>query len=327
MNKDEIIQISRHWLSCEQEGFDLTSNQEFNSWISISTSHKEIFEEEKRFRESIKKLSTTYKENARKKAEAELKREKFISRNIKIILPLAACILLLFSISFFNYKDNTYTNNIYSKNEIIQNILLPDKSKITIDARTDIEITYTSKKREVYLKKGKAVFEVSSNKNRAFYVKSNSILIQVVGTKFEVYKQKDKVNISVLEGIVNIRHGLNKNSRIVARLEKGDILDISNTGNINTLENKPLEEIALWRDEKLIFKQTPLKQVIKEFSKYIEYKVKLELDKKDDYLITGDFKVYEFNKFLKLLPLIYPIKVEKENKKDKNQITLRNDSL
>lgn len=327
MNKDQIIQKARYWLSCEQEGLDLSLDQEFNSWINISTSHKKYFEEEKNFRVSIKNLSNTYKDKTSKNIKEELKRERFISNNIKILLPLAACFLIVFSISFFNYNDDIYTNNIYSKNKILQDILLPDKSKITLDAKTNIEIAYSSNKREVNLKNGKAIFNVSSNKNRPFYVKSNSILVQVVGTRFEVHKQKDKVNISVLEGIVNIRHGLNKSSRILARLEKGDILDISNTGEINKLKHEALDKIAIWRNEKLIFEQTPLKEVIKEFSKYLEYKVELDLNNSDTYPITGEFGVYEFKKFLELLPLVYPIEIDRNsNKKDIKQITLKNNS-
>lgn len=321
MNKDTILEKTRYWLSCEREGLELNSNQAFQSWINISNEHKKIFDEEKNFRDSIKNLPKDYKQKLYKQTKEEIKRERFISKTMKTLVPLAACLLIVFSISFFNTSEDIYTNNIYSKNKIIQNILMPDNSKITLDAKTNIEVIYTENKREVFLKNGKAIFEVSSNKNRPFYVKSDSILVQVVGTKFEVNKLKEKTNISVLEGIVNIRQGENEKSRILAQLLKGDILSISNSGKINTLAKSSIEKIAVWKDEKLIFNQTPLNEVINSFSKYLESSVELKLRSKDNFPITGEFGVYEFDKFLEFLPLVYPIKI---NKNKNNRIILEN---
>ncbi|WP_419676174.1 FecR domain-containing protein [Aliarcobacter butzleri] len=68
---------------------------------------------------------------------------------------------------------------------MIQDILMPDNSKITLDAKTNIKVAYSKNKREVFLEKGKALFEVSPNKQKPFFVKSDDIFVKVVGTKFE----------------------------------------------------------------------------------------------------------------------------------------------
>lgn len=322
MNEDAILEEARQWLSIEQEGFELHSKQEFTTWINTSNLHKKTYEEEKSFRESIKALPKYYKQKTALRVKSQIKRNNILAKAAKILLPLAACFLLVFSFYLFS-EEEIYKNTIYSQNKIIQNILLPDNSKITLDAKSKIEIIYSHNKREVLLKEGRAVFEVSSNKNKSFYVRSNNILVQVVGTKFEVSKEKDKTIISVLEGIVNIRLGSNDKSRILAQLLKGDILDISNNGTINKLDKDSLNLVASWRNEKLIFLQTPLSQVIKKFSKYLNINVELDLDNQDTYPITGEFNVYEFNKFLDYLPLIYPIKIDKNKT---NLIILKNNS-
>jgi transmembrane sensor len=320
LNKDVILEEARYWLSSEQEGMNLTSNQKFLSWISISSEHKKIYDDEKEFRSSIMNLSKQYKQNAVNQVKKELKTEQTYSKKLAILLPLAACILIVCYLTLFSKTEITYTNNIATNNKILKNILLPDKSQITLDAQTSLDIIYTNNTREVLLNKGKAIFNVSSNKQVPFYVKSNGILVQVVGTKFEVIKQSEKVNISVLEGIVNIRKGTVSNSKILARLRKGDILNISKRGIINKLEKKPIEKIALWKNEKLVFQQTPLKQVLNEFQKYLTPKIKLNITSNEKYPITGTFGIYEFEKFLTLIPLIYPIKIER---KDEKMITLK----
>lgn len=312
MNKDFILQKARYWLSCEQEGINIYTNQEFLTWINFSKEHKKIFEEEKSFRNSFNvALSQSSKNELINQVEAELKREKVVSKNIKVIASLAACVLLIFFSSMFFKKEKQYTQTIHSKNKIIHNILLPDDSKLTLDAKTNMELVYSKNKREILLKEGKAIFDVSSNKKRPFYVKSNSILVQVVGTKFEVNKLKDHTKISVLEGMVMIKQDSNDKARHITVLAKGDVLNISKFGKIKSLEKVSLEKIGKWTNEKLIFDNTPLNEVLKVFSKYLQKNVFLNINDPENYPITGEFDVYDFNEFLKLLPIIYPLYIEK----------------
>lgn len=311
---ENILKEARHWLSCFQEGQNIYEDKEFLSWIE-NDENKKIFEEEKRFRQMFSSLPKEYKEKLSNQVKEELKREKFLNK-IKIVTPLAACFLMVAFVYIFYFKDN-FSQNIYSENKIMQDILMPDNSKITLDARTNIKVAYTKDKREVFLEKGKALFEVSSNKQKPFFVKSNDILVKVVGTKFEVNRKEDRVNISVLEGIVDINH----NDLKVTQLKKGDVLEINNDGKIEKLEKISVEKIASWQKGKLIFHQTPLFEVLTEFGKYNNKNIELIVRKNDKFPITGEFDIYEFDKFIKLLPMIYPIKVKQIGD---NKVVFRN---
>jgi len=322
LNKDLILEEARAWLSLEQEGEELETNQKFLSWINVSRENKNIFIEEKKFRQSIQALSSTYKQKKVQEIKDELKKENIYSK-LRFITPLAACFVLIIFAFTFTSKDKKYNKNIYSQSIVMQDIEMPDNSKISLDAKTDIEITYTEDIREVLLKKGRALFEVTANKDIPFYVKSNFTLIKVVGTKFEVKKEENKTKVSVLEGVVIVRHGFHEKSKILARLEKGDTLDISKSGKEKKLGKSLPNKIATWKNEKLIFEQTSLKDVVNEFSKYLDYEIKIDLLKNDNYPISGEFSVYEFDKFLEFLPLIHPIKIQRN---DKNQIILQNNS-
>ncbi|MEV9593759.1 FecR domain-containing protein [Aliarcobacter butzleri] len=302
-DKNIILEKARYWLSCFQEGQNIYSNKEFLSWIN-NEEHEKIFEEEKRFRQMFSNLSKESKKELSTRVKEELRREKFLNK-IKIITPFAACFLIVIFVYVLYFKDN-FSQNIYSENKIIQDILMPDNSKITLDAKTNIKVAYSKNKREVFLEKGKALFEVSSNKQKPFFVKSEDIFVKVVGTKFEVNKKQDSVNISVLEGIVDINH----NDLKVTQLKKGDVLEIKNDGKIEKLGKVSVDKMASWQSGNLIFHQTPLFEVINEFSKYSNKNIELKLVKNDKFPITGEFNINEFDKFVNLLPLIYPIKVE-----------------
>ncbi|MBL3520213.1 FecR domain-containing protein [Arcobacter lanthieri] len=302
-NKDTIVEKARYYLSCEQEGKDIYSNQGFLIWINIKE-NKEVFEEEKLFRQLFINIPKQYSSKLSEQVQQELKRERFLNK-IKKSTAIAACFLVISFVYIFYFKDN-YSQNIYSQNMIMQDITMPDDSKITLDVKSNIEIEYTKNKREVFLKYGKAIFEVSANKGRPFYVQSNDISVKVVGTKFEVNQKKNSVNIAVLDGIVDINY---KDLKI-SELKKGDSLEVFNNGEILSLKNLPVENLASWKEGKLIFEKTPLIEVLNEFQRYIDKRIKLVVSRNDDFLITGEFKIDEFDKFTKLLPMIYPIKVE-----------------
>ncbi|WP_323590211.1 FecR family protein [Aliarcobacter butzleri] len=314
LDKNCILKEAQNWLSCVQEGKNIYLNEEFLSWIK-NEEHKKIFEEEKLFRQMFLNLPKEDKEKLSNQVKEELKKERFLNK-IKIITPFVACFMIVIFVYIFHFKDN-FSQNIYSENKIIQDILMPDNSKITLDAKTNIKVAYSKNKREVFLEKGKALFEVSPNKQKPFFVKSDDIFVKVVGTKFEVNKKQDRVNISVLEGIVDINH----NDLKVTQLKKGDVLEIKNDGKIEKLGKVSVDKMASWENEKLIFHQTPLFEVINEFSKYTNKNIELNLKKIDRYLITGEFNIYEFDKFVKLLPYIYPIKVEQI---EQNRVILKN---
>lgn len=302
-NKETIVEKARYYLSCEQEGKDIYSSESFLNWINVED-NKKIFEEEKAFRQMFSKIHKKDSIKLSQQVQKELKKERFLSK-IKKVSTLAACFLIVGFVYILYFKDD-YSQKIYSQNSIMQNILMPDDSKITLDVKTNIEVAYTKEKREVFLKYGKAIFEVSSNKQRPFYVQSNDILIKVVGTKFEVNQKNDRVNIAVLDGIVDINY---KDFKI-SELKKGDILEVYNNGEIKSLKKLPVEYMASWEKGKLIFDKTPLVDVLNEFQRYIDKKIELVVTKKDDFPITGEFEIDDFDKFTKLLPMIYPIKVQ-----------------
>ncbi|WP_418184709.1 FecR family protein [Aliarcobacter vitoriensis] len=313
-NKNIILEKARYYLSCEQEKKDIYSDEEFLKWISIEE-NKAVFEKEKAFRQMFSKIPKQDKQRLSQQVQKELRQERFLSK-IKKISTLAACILVVGFVYISYFKDN-YSQKIYSQNIIMKDILMPDDSKITLDVKTNIEVEYSKDKREVFLKSGKAIFEVSPNKERPFYVQSNNILVKVMGTKFEVNQKRNSVNISVLDGIVDINH----NDLKVSELKKGDILEISNDGEIAKLEQVGIEKMASWENGKFIFNQTPLIDVLNEFQRYFDKKIEFIVTKNDKFPITGEFDIYDFDKFTKLLPMIYPIKVQYV---DDKKIVLRN---
>jgi transmembrane sensor len=83
---------------------------------------------------------------------------------------------------------------------------LKDGSKVTVGADSKLAVNLdVPGRREVVLNEGQAFFEVAHNPARPFYVIAGDAEIRVVGTKFDVSRTGNDVQVSVLEGRVEVR--------------------------------------------------------------------------------------------------------------------------
>ncbi|MCG3715006.1 DUF4974 domain-containing protein, partial [Aliarcobacter butzleri] len=74
------------------------------------------------------------------------------------------------------------------------------------------------------------------------------------------------------------------------------------------------EKIALWRENKILFDKTTLKEALEEFSKYSDISVLFLSKELENYSITGEFSSTQLDIFIKTISKIYPIKIEKNEK-------------
>lgn len=89
-------------------------------------------------------------------------------------------------------------------------ILLADGTQVWINSGSKLVYpsNFTGTKREVFLE-GEAYFEVSTDKNKPFFVKTDNFQVKVLGTKFGVqaYKNEPDQNTVLLEGKVSLSNG------------------------------------------------------------------------------------------------------------------------
>ncbi len=309
----DIFETARLWLNKEQEGLNLTTCKEFQEWVNKSAKHKEAFEEEKDFRELFKTLPTNTLEEISFENQKEIRKDKYLKKILKTSFSAALFCLIFFASYFtYNYYTPSFEQTYLAVNKVRKDIKLPDSSIISLDKNSKIEVKYLKNKRKIQLKEGKALFSVTSNKSRPFLVKTNNTIVEVLGTKFEVQKQKDKVQISVVEGKVSVKHILtNSNAQILAVLEKADSIEIDKFGKISNLKKVNEKLIASWQKDKLLFKQTKLKEVIEKFSEYLDYKVIIEDKSLKTLPISGEFSINDFDNLMKSLSIIHPIKTYK----------------
>ncbi|MFA6789607.1 MAG: FecR domain-containing protein [Arcobacteraceae bacterium] len=293
------------WLIKEKEGLNVFEEKELKDWLEKSSFHQEAYTSNKQIRESFLKFSDTLKEQLVQGANQGAKKTRLIQYSRKI----AMAAMFLLCIGFGSYHYYEFTTPIYSKsfisiNQVQNNLILPDNSKIVMDVHSNMNIYFYKNSREVNFLEGRAVFYVAKDKEKPFIIKTKNAKIEVVGTAFEVSNIKEKLSVKVKEGVVKVF--LDKKTVL---LKQGEQI-ISNETDIVNLGETELETIASWEKGFLTFNKTSLKDTLDEFSRYMDIQAEYQSEDVQNTAITGKFSINDFDKFLAALPKIYAIKVE-----------------
>lgn len=85
-----------------------------------------------------------------------------------------------------------------------QAVLLPDSSRLSLDADSRVVVRYSAHRRELVLERGRAIFDVAKDPLRPFAVAAGTHTVIATGTSFSVEKLAGQVQVILYEGHVRI---------------------------------------------------------------------------------------------------------------------------
>lgn len=140
-------------------------------------------------------------------------------------------------------------------------IIFQDGSKVYLNAGTQISYPqhFGLSERRVVLN-GEAYFEVTPNARRPFVVEAGDASVKVLGTSFNVkaYEAEQTLDVVLLSGSVEFSFG---DYRYTMLPSQKLVLDKSR-GQVHIYEQENASRAALWRDDVISFRDTPLSEVI-----------------------------------------------------------------
>lgn len=186
---------------------------------------------------------------------------------------------------------------------------LADGSRVQLNTASVVRTSVTNDQREVWLDKGEAFFEVKHD-GRPFVVHAGNRQITVLGTKFSVRRDGDKVIVSVLEGRVRVDEIDGRHEARSATISRGDIALARGDATLVTTRSEERVESALaWRDGMLRFDQTALSDVAAEFNRYNSKPMIITDSEASSLRIGGMFPASKPDAFVRLLRDAYGLKV------------------
>lgn len=203
---------------------------------------------------------------------------------------IAAALLFLLIAGFLlrNYLQQEAEWITHTTGESPHELVLPEGTKILVNKVTTISYpkVFASHERVVKLE-GEAFFDVSKDPKRTFYVLTNDLEVNVIGTRFNVrdFEKNGAGQVSVEEGKVRVLDKKAKQSTVLVAQESAilsdDILIKKKDTNLNALA---------WKRKRLNFSGTALSEVMQVLMN--KYTLTLTLDNPflDECPFTGSFK-------------------------------------
>jgi transmembrane sensor len=195
-------------------------------------------------------------------------------------------------------------------------IVLPDGSVATLDTDSQLRVAYSSSERAVYLVEGQALFEVAKGKPLPFQVYAAGQRITAVGTTFNVRIKGDQVQVSMVEGVVNVRP-------IQAVARAGNPVQELTLRAGESLTTQPQEpavvkpvdtsQVATWRGGLLVFEDEKLSDAVAEINRYTDKPIRLADRSIGEYRVTGVFKTNDPAHFAAAMSEVFPVEVERDS--------------
>jgi transmembrane sensor len=146
-------------------------------------------------------------------------------------------------------------------------IELEDGSVVHLNTQSRVEVQFSKQGRNVHLLAGEALFKVHHDSARPFRVYTSDAVIQAIGTEFNVYRRPEGTIVSVLEGSVQVSQPA-ANASHSTNLGAGQQARVDHAGQIAAAPSREPAALASWRQRRLIFKSTPLLEMVTEFNRY-----------------------------------------------------------
>jgi transmembrane sensor len=226
----------------------------------------------------------------------------------KTLVLACSMFFMLCIIAFFIYKDNTspvtmFNAAVTTGNAIRKNIVLPDGTKVSLNAHSKIIYDKDMNKRSIRAVKliGEAFFDVSHNAKRPFIISTNTISIKVLGTAFNVkaYPRDKETAATLLRGSIELSVNNSTKEKIVLKpLEKFELVNQTSQAKVMTKVEKVLpvhvagkdytEEVA-WIDNRLVFSSETFDNLAPKLEKRFHIKLDIKNQNLKDYHFTGVF--------------------------------------
>jgi transmembrane sensor len=205
-----------------------------------------------------------------------------------------------------------------------RHLTLADGSQLTLNTDTLVAVDLTAQRRDVYLRRGEADFDVVHDASRPFFVHAGDTVIRDVGTQFEVRLHSDQdVDVLVDEGQVEVQGPASAGGAEspaagagsggwVRALSAGERLVVVGPSlSLLPVSPRQIADELAWRQGALVFQGEPLSQAIAEVGRYTRARIVLAGPEVAALHISGRFRTDDVSGFLQALQAALPVRVSR----------------
>lgn len=240
---------------------------------------------------------------------------------------IAATLLIAGMITMFQFYADPVTTQSARFATLVgdqQTVELVDGSRMILNTDSEVSVDLTEARREITLLRGEAHFDVAHDTERPFVVYARGGIVKAVGTAFTVHLKREKVEVTVTEGVVAILSRPEEPASDaapvaiealtpIAALTVGEsaVIEEEAVESVVRMSDEALDRKLLWRGGFIAFAGEPLSSVVADVSRYTELEIVIDDPALEALPIGGYFRVGEVEDMFDSLETSFGIKVHR----------------
>jgi transmembrane sensor len=310
MEQKRITYLIKKWNSGDISSEELKELEDFWKWASKDdTFFNSIPEIEKeRIRIAIKTQILFSIKRHRRKPSNFLQQTSWPMR--------IAATLLIGALAFWIFYNPVRFTEVRADYSQQSDVILPDGSRVILNGNSSVRYKASwsnDENREIWIK-GEGFFDVKHTQSHQKFIVhiSNTVNVQVLGTRFNVKIRREKTEVMLEQGKVQVN------------MKQADIPDTVTLkpNQLVTLENQVLtksqvnpERYSSWKTKKIYFDQTPLLEVAKFLEDTHGYKVEFKNKALKTRKLSGELQSGKVEDILIALRESLQIQITKDGNK------------
>lgn len=297
---------------------------EFDAWLAADERHAQHFDQMVAVWQgtdaiaempgflSLRAKALTTMEKARRGAEAS-----FPTRRRAFATMAALALMTGMGAWYWSEAPHVYSTDV-GERRIVQ---LDDGSTVSLDAVSQISVSFTDQRRAIVLDRGRAKFDVSKDPLRPFTVTAGSQSVVAIGTSFSVELLRDQLRVLLFEGQVAVVPRAAAASHIKARqpvaqtttqLLPGQELVASLSSGAAEILPVDAERSLGWEGGRVDFVDMPLTDAVERINRYGTSPIVIGDAAAGRHLVNGVFNAGDTDSFVKGVTSLYPLAAREE---------------
>lgn len=349
-HEDPIEEVAADWLTLRAEGFSSTQKREFERWCRADPRHAAAVARLEAACALLEKMPLVRAElqpvvefPVKPRVIAPAKKNPVL----RVVCAMAAA-LALAAFGWWQWARPQPSAQVYATaTGGYERVVLADGSVVELNANSEVRVDLLLNERRVGLVSGEAHFTVAHDTSRPFVVSAHGVVVRAVGTAFNVRLGSASVEVLVTEGKVAVsevgpalaagpsgserdsRNGLPLRSALRQAISGSPTLLVANERAliatalpkaassptaapvVEKIAPEAIREALSWQERKLVFAETPLRDVVAQFNLRNRLQLVLGDAALADRPVGGTFAADNVEGFIRLLEGSDTIAVER----------------
>src|ERR1700733_1116244 len=202
---------------------------------------------------------------------------------------------------------------VYSTQAETQIITLSDGTVVQLDVHSTMSASITNRARQIEVRTGRVLFTVRHDPTRPVTVRAGAGTIMDLGTRFQVDRRGERVTVALAEGAVRVTNQSDGSAGLNAvDLHPGQELTYSSDSPLWATREVDVQMLMSWSRGRLVFRGTPLAQLIDEVNRYTERKIQLADSTLGELPVQGNFVTGDSEAVVAALEAVLPVEVQRD---------------